>query len=86
MRDGIKIKRSKGNYEEALFFHDYFKKVDKFIAKIGDIVLLDVTKPHSVKSFFDNPNIDRKFLSIQIENKSFEQVTEHLINRGFIDG
>ena len=86
MRHDVDTTNLSDDVENALFFHDYFKKVDKFIAKIGDIVLLDVTKPHSVKSFFDSAVIDRKFLSLQIKDKSFEQVSEHLINRGLIDG
>lgn len=60
-------------------------KSESFIAQPGDAYLLDVSKPHAVlptrpKLFYKN----RMAVTLQIEDKSFDEVLEMLTETGFV--
>lgn len=56
-----------------------------FIAESDDVYILDVTKPHGVKSLDTNP-VDRIVLVLQSKKYTFEETCAMLQETGYLDG
>lgn len=65
------------------FKEDDLEHTGSFIAESGDVWLLDVSSPHSVKNIGTTP-VDRIALVLQSNNYTFDQVCAMLEETGFI--
>jgi hypothetical protein len=65
------------------FKEENLEHAGSFIAESGDVWLLDVSSPHSVKSLSDVP-VDRIALVLQSSNYTFDQTYDMLQETGYI--
>jgi len=65
------------------YSEENLKHAGSFIAESGDVWLLDVSSPHSVKSLSDVP-VDRIALVLQSSNYTFDQTYDMLQETGYI--
>jgi hypothetical protein len=81
--DSIQGQRLTTQTTGRTFKESELKFEGSFIAEVGDIYLLNILEPHSIKNLTDDP-VNREVIVIQTDKYSYKEVRDMLVETGCI--